>query len=45
VAGSFAAHVVVRQAVQLVVNQGRQLVERGVVPLTPGSEQTRNIMR
>ena len=38
VTGAFAPHVLVRQSVQLVINQKRQVLQRALVPFTPFSQ-------
>src|ERR1043165_1738584 len=44
VAFSFPAHVAAREPVQFVVDQGIQLVERGLVPVPPFGEQFSDLM-
>ena len=41
VAHAFVAHVPAGQAAKLPVDQGHQLLERGLIALAPGQQQTR----
>ena len=44
VAGPLAPHVVMGQAVQLVIDQGHQLVERCLIAIAPINEQLRDFV-
>ncbi len=43
VSGALVAHVVMRQAVQLLINQRSQRLEGSLVAITPGDQQPRDL--